>query len=65
MRLVGVEPETISALVVTHEHGDHLRGADRFVRRHRVPLVATRGTLDAGSRASSGLGPRPSRRRGR
>lgn len=56
MRLVGVEPETISALVVTHEHSDHLRGADRFVRRHRVPLFATRGTLDAGARASSGLG---------
>lgn len=48
MRSVGVEPETISALVVTHEHSDHLRGADRFVRRHRVPLWATDGTLGSG-----------------
>jgi phosphoribosyl 1,2-cyclic phosphodiesterase len=54
MGLVGVEPETISALVVTHEHTDHLRGADRFVRRHGVPLYATGGTLAAGAAPSNG-----------
>ena len=54
MELVGVEPGTIEAVVVTHEHGDHLRGADRFVRRHRVPLYATPGTLEAGRRAAAG-----------
>ncbi len=58
MRLVGVEPETLSALIVTHEHADHLRGADRFVRRHRVPLYATAGTLEAGTRPAGGAGGR-------
>lgn len=48
MLAVGVEPESILALVVTHEHSDHLRGADRFVRRHRVPVWATGGTLGSG-----------------
>ncbi len=47
MTQVGIEPETVSALVVTHEHTDHVRGADRFARRHRVPLFATGGTLEA------------------
>lgn len=63
MELVGIEPHTISALVVTHEHSDHIRGADRFVRRHRIPLYATAGTLEAGTRSPDadrsgrGLGP--------
>ena len=63
MELVGVEPQSIEALVVTHEHGDHLKGADRFVRRHRVPLYATPGTLEAGCRSGkrSGIGERAAR----
>lgn len=46
---VGVEPGGMAGLVLTHEHGDHIRGADRFFRRHRVPLFATAGTVAAGS----------------
>ena len=49
MARVGVEPETLSALIVTHEHSDHVRGADRFARRHGVSLFATGGTLEASS----------------
>lgn len=45
MKEHGVDPGTIGAVVVTHEHGDHVRGADRFVRRFRVPLYGTAGTL--------------------
>jgi len=48
MRSVGVEPGSISALLLTHEHEDHVRGAGRFALRHSVPVWATRGTL-AGS----------------
>lgn len=46
MRLVGVEATTIEALVLTHEHTDHVRGAARFARRWGVPILATRGTLE-------------------
>lgn len=46
MAALGIAPETISAVVLTHEHGDHVRGADRFVRRWHVPVYATQGTLD-------------------
>jgi phosphoribosyl 1,2-cyclic phosphodiesterase len=45
MALLGVEPDSISALVLTHEHGDHCRGADRFARRYKLPVLATAGTL--------------------
>ncbi len=45
MRAVGVEPSTIEALVLTHEHVDHNRGAARLAKRHRIPIFATAGTF--------------------
>jgi phosphoribosyl 1,2-cyclic phosphodiesterase len=45
MRAVGIDPRTISALLLTHEHEDHVRGAGRFALRHRLSVYATRGTL--------------------
>jgi len=44
MRAVGVEPSTIQALLLTHEHEDHVRGADRFARKHALPVYLTTGT---------------------
>ncbi len=46
MKLAGIDPRTIEALVLTHEHIDHCRGAERFARRHRLPVYATAGTLE-------------------
>jgi phosphoribosyl 1,2-cyclic phosphodiesterase len=51
---VGVEPGTIGSIVVTHEHGDHVRGAARFSKRHGAVIWGTRGTLE-----HSGLAARP------
>lgn len=45
MKLVGVDPKSIAAMVLTHEHEDHVRGAGRFALRHKVPVWATAGTL--------------------
>jgi phosphoribosyl 1,2-cyclic phosphodiesterase len=53
MIAVGVDPDTIAALVLTHEHIDHGRGAGRFARRHKVPVYATAGTLE-GVRLAAG-----------
>jgi|DewCreStandDraft_2_1066082.scaffolds.fasta_scaffold00538_12 phosphoribosyl 1,2-cyclic phosphodiesterase len=44
---VGRRPQDLAALVLTHEHGDHVRGAGAFARRWRVPTWATAGTLAA------------------
>ena len=38
---VGIEPTAIDALVITHAHGDHTRGARLFSRRHAIPVYTT------------------------
>lgn len=44
---VGVEPEEIAGIIVTHEHGDHTAGIGVFARRHGTPLYMTERTQDA------------------
>lgn len=41
----GIAPTDIEAVVLTHEHTDHVRGARRFCVDHGVRLYGTKGTL--------------------
>lgn len=41
----GVAPQSIDALVVTHEHTDHAKGIAPAVAKWHWPVYATRGTL--------------------
>jgi phosphoribosyl 1,2-cyclic phosphodiesterase len=43
----GGDVTKLTAVVLTHEHVDHVRGLAALVRRYRVPVVATPGTLAA------------------
>ena len=43
---LGVAAETISAVLVTHEHADHIGGVAAFAARYRVPVWLTFGTLE-------------------
>ena len=45
LRSLGLEPLGFEGVVLTHEHGDHVRGAARFAGRHDVQVYATAGTL--------------------
>jgi phosphoribosyl 1,2-cyclic phosphodiesterase len=47
MRARGIEPETIRAIFVTHEHGDHACGALSFSERFGCSIFATVGTASA------------------
>jgi phosphoribosyl 1,2-cyclic phosphodiesterase len=47
MALRGIDPNSFDAMVITHEHGDHVSGARVFAKRHGVKIYATRGTLEA------------------
>lgn len=40
-------PADIDAVFITHEHGDHVGCSVAFARRHRIPLVTSRGTWRA------------------
>lgn len=47
LAVVGVEPAQVTAILVTHEHGDHTRGVGVFARAHGTPIMMTEGTLGA------------------
>lgn len=44
MARLGRSPEQLSALLVTHEHGDHIRGIPVLARKYGVPVWSTSGT---------------------
>jgi phosphoribosyl 1,2-cyclic phosphodiesterase len=48
MQLAGLSAPDVSAVLVTHEHSDHIRGVEVFQRRHGMAAVAcTLGTRRA------------------
>jgi phosphoribosyl 1,2-cyclic phosphodiesterase len=45
LRECGLEPEHISAVVVSHEHGDHCRGVGPFAKSLDIPVFMTEGAF--------------------
>ena len=44
MRLMGEEPETLDAILITHEHSDHVNGVAVTARKLGIPVYFTEGT---------------------
>lgn len=41
MRELGIEPEDLAGVLITHEHGDHVKGLEVFARKFDIPVYAT------------------------
>lgn len=47
VKSVGCEVEKISALLVTHEHGDHVSGVESLAAKFDIPVYMTNGTSNS------------------
>lgn len=56
--LVGVRAKSLDALIITHEHSDHIKGAGPLARRFDLPLFINRKTLERCQRTIGNL-PKP------
>ncbi|MDE2118056.1 MAG: MBL fold metallo-hydrolase [Betaproteobacteria bacterium] len=52
---LGLTADSISGIVVTHEHGDHIAGVARLARKHAIPVWLTHGTRQAQCELLAGL----------
>ena len=51
----GLDPESLSAVVVSHDHHDHIAGVGPLSRRYKIPVFMNRATVE-GSRKIVGEG---------
>jgi phosphoribosyl 1,2-cyclic phosphodiesterase len=52
---LGVSPDQLSGIAVTHEHGDHVGGVARLARKFDLPVWLTHGTLRSRPEAFAGI----------
>ncbi len=45
--MIGVDADSIDAILITHEHIDHISGAGVMCRKHHIPIYATDLTWEA------------------
>lgn len=44
MRQLSLDIGTIKGILITHEHGDHIRGVTQLSKRHQIPVFISEGT---------------------
>lgn len=47
LQAVGIDPRSITCLVLSHEHQDHARGMERFSTKYGVPVACDSSVLEA------------------
>jgi phosphoribosyl 1,2-cyclic phosphodiesterase len=57
LRQENVDPASLAAIALTHEHTDHIHSAGVMARRYGVPILANKPTLAAGATAIGGPAP--------
>ena len=46
LKSIDVDPSSIDAVLITHEHSDHIKGLGTFSKKFDVPIFANQETLD-------------------
>jgi len=41
---LGLHPEDLAAILITHEHSDHISGLATYIKKYRTPIFCTPGT---------------------
>ena len=44
---IEIDPSSINAILVTHEHSDHVKGISAISKKYDIPVFATKETFDA------------------
>lgn len=44
LKQVGIAPESLDGILLTHEHGDHVRGLKIFLKQFNTPVFTTKAT---------------------
>lgn len=55
----GIDPRRVSAILLTHEHSDHIRALNFLSTRYDIPVISNRATLAAATEAVGTLRERP------
>ena len=51
LKTLGEDPHSLSAILITHEHSDHVYGLATLAKKLRIPVFMTGGTHQAWARA--------------
>ena len=43
LSLIGISPDEIDAIIISHEHSDHIKGVDVFSSKYNIPVYANEG----------------------
>lgn len=47
LEFAGIKPDSLSGILITHEHSDHIKGLGVFLRKYGIPVYATDKTIQA------------------
>ncbi|MDZ7924805.1 MAG: MBL fold metallo-hydrolase [Marinagarivorans sp.] len=47
MATINLQPDQLTAVLVTHEHADHIRGIGPLSRKYQLPIYLTQGTAQS------------------